>query len=243
VNALARFEEFLEDLFEGSLTQLMRSPVQPAEIAKRLERAMELEQRASVGKILVPTQYTVLLHPDDFAALKSARGALEREMARFIVERAREREFSLLTRPRVRMQPHPKTRRRRVRVEAELSDAVEEEATSDLEWTQQLVRATLQERAPGALLHFQNALGQHQQVRLDRPEITLGRARDNDVILDDPRVSRHHARIVLRYGQFIAQDLDSTYGTYINGEPIQECILRPGDLLLLGGVELLYEET
>lgn len=244
MNALARFEEFIEELLEGSLVQLMRSPVQPAEIAKRLERAMEMGQRAGVGQILVPTRYLVYLHPDDYASLAPARGALEREMARFIIERVRERGFSLLARPQVSLAPQPGTRRRRVKVEAELADTVvDEEETAELDWTPAMELQPGGRVLPKAFLAFSFGDGQVHRVWLERPQITLGRARDNDVILEDPRVSRNHARIVLRYGQFLLQDLGSTYGTQVNGRPVQECILRPGDCLTLGGVELVYEEA
>lgn len=243
MNALARFEEFVEDLLEGSLAQLMRSPVQPAEIAKRLERAMEQGQRASVGKVLVPTRYTVLLHPDDFAALAPARGALEREMARFIVERVQERGFSLLTRPRITLRAEPEIRQRRVRVKAELTDEGEEEETTELEWTPMFAAPLKGAAIPQAGLRFRDVAGRVCLVPLDQPQICLGRARDNDVILDDPHVSRYHARIILRYGQFVLQDLDSSYGTTVNGHPVEECVLRPGDRIVLGAMELYYEET
>lgn len=243
MNALARFEEFVEDLLEGSLTQLMRSPVQPAEIAKRLERAMETGQRAAVNKILVPTHYAVHLHPEDYAALDTARGVLEREMARFIVERARERGFALLARPRVTMSARPGTRRRQVQVEAKLVDTEEEEQTSELDWTATIGTAVGEQKMAHGRLHFLDGTGQPCTVQLDRQQVTLGRARDNDVILDDPRVSRYHARIVQRYGQFVLQDLGSTYGTALNDQIVQECVLRHGDRLSLGGVELFYEES
>lgn len=243
MNALARFEELVEHLFEGSLTQLLRSPVQPAEIAKRLERAMEMGQRAAVAKILVPTHYVVLLHPEDYAALEPARGVLEREMARFIVELAQERNFSLLARPRVTITPRPGARRRQVLVEAELTDtAAEEELTSELDWTPAIGIAPGPQPVPQARLHFLDSAGQPCEVQLRGPQVTLGRSRDNDVILDDPRVSRSHARVVQRYGQFILQDLGSTYGTALNGQIVQECVLRHGDRLSLGGVELFFEE-
>lgn len=243
MNALARFEEFCEHLFEGSLTQLLRSPVQPAEIAKRLERAMEMNQQAAVAKVLVPTHYAVYLQPDDYAALEPARGVLERELARFIVERAAERDFALLARPRVTLAPRPGTRRRQVLVEAALADtADEEEQTSELDWTPAIGAAAGRQPALQARVHFIDTLGQPCEVQLRGPEVTLGRARDNDVILDDPRVSRYHARIAQRYGQFVLQDLGSTYGTALNGQIVQECVLRQGDRLSLGGVELFFEE-
>lgn len=241
MNALARFEDFVEQVLEGSVTQFLRVPVQPAEMAKRLERAMEMGQRASVVKILVPTRYRVLLHPQDFDSLAAARTALEREMARFIVERAEERGFQLLARPRVLLEASAEVRPHRVRVEAELVDTEEEEETGELDYTPPLPRPALP--AAAARLLYRDLSGQPCEVRLDRPQVSLGRARDNDVILDDPRVSRYHARIVLRYGQYLLQDLGSTHGTAVNDTPVRESVLRSGDRISLGGIELYFEET
>jgi hypothetical protein len=57
MSALSRFEEFMEGMVEGNVARLFRSPIQPAEIGKRLERAMESQQTISVGRILVPNDY------------------------------------------------------------------------------------------------------------------------------------------------------------------------------------------
>ncbi|HEU5087060.1 MAG TPA: FhaA domain-containing protein, partial [Roseiflexaceae bacterium] len=54
MSALSRFESFMENIVEGSVARLFRSPVQPAEIAKRLERAMEANQQISVRRVIVP---------------------------------------------------------------------------------------------------------------------------------------------------------------------------------------------
>ncbi len=69
------------------------------------------------------------------------------------------------------------------------------------------------------------------------PVIRLGRAPDNNFILDGPGVSRHHA--ILSYenrSQPILTDLNSTNGTFVNGEPLNEPRqLSPEDLIFLGG--------
>ena len=74
----------------------------------------------------------------------------------------------------------------------------------------------------------------------------IGRALDNDIVLDDPRVSRHH--LLLRWqadlARFLAVDLNSSGGTLLNSHTIQQCPLEAGDVLLLGGsVELIYGEA
>jgi pSer/pThr/pTyr-binding forkhead associated (FHA) protein len=71
--------------------------------------------------------------------------------------------------------------------------------------------------------------------------ITIGRSLENDIILDDARVSRHHAQLRRRYGQYVLYDLDSTGGTTVNGRPIREAALQPGDVLSLAGVKVRFE--
>ena len=69
-------------------------------------------------------------------------------------------------------------------------------------------------------------------------ELLIGRHRSCDVALDEPSVSRRHARLVFRDGGWVLQDLESTNGTLVNGVRIGRCALRPGDQLTLGNVWL-----
>jgi hypothetical protein len=65
-------------------------------------------------------------------------------------------------------------------------------------------------------------------------ELLIGRHEDCDVVLSDPSVSRRHARLVFRDGNWIVQDLHSTNGTSLNGTPVGRSELRPGDQLTVG---------
>ena len=69
----------------------------------------------------------------------------------------------------------------------------------------------------------------------------LGRERDNDVALSDPRVSRYHARIELAGGEWVIRDEGSANGTFVNGKRvvIQE-VLRPNDRITMGDTELVF---
>jgi len=72
-----------------------------------------------------------------------------------------------------------------------------------------------------------------------RPSIGIGRAVDNDLTLDDLRVSRHHVQIVtLPDGSLEARDLGSANGTFLNGRRIRTERLEPGDFLGVGGQTL-----
>jgi pSer/pThr/pTyr-binding forkhead associated (FHA) protein len=75
-------------------------------------------------------------------------------------------------------------------------------------------------------------------IPLDRPLTLLGRHPDCDVLLDSPRVSRHHCCLAVSSDRVDVRDLKSTNGTRINGQRIQVGQLRPGDELTIG--ELRY---
>lgn len=71
----------------------------------------------------------------------------------------------------------------------------------------------------------------------------LGRAPHNDVQLEHPTVSGTHCEINLGCGQVSVRDCGSTNGTFVDGTPIQDAILLPGQTLRLGDVELLVADT
>jgi hypothetical protein len=59
-----------------------------------------------------------------------------------------------------------------------------------------------------------------QELRLDRREITIGRAENADLVIRDEFASTHHAKLVLMNGDWLLQDLNSTNGTYVNGKRV-----------------------
>lgn len=67
---------------------------------------------------------------------------------------------------------------------------------------------------------------------------TVGRVEDNAFQIAEPSVSSHHCEILLRAGDIVVKDLGSTNGTFINGEKITEGVLKAGQTLRLGNIEL-----
>src|SRR5262245_5090926 len=78
-----------------------------------------------------------------------------------------------------------------------------------------------------------------------KPEkATLGRLEDNQFCLPEPSVSSHHCELSAKGDDIVVKDLGSTNGTFINENQLaadKEGILRPGQTLRLGQVELRYE--
>jgi pSer/pThr/pTyr-binding forkhead associated (FHA) protein len=71
---------------------------------------------------------------------------------------------------------------------------------------------------------------------------TVGRVEDNTFQIGDPSVSSHHAEILLQGPELLIKDLNSTNGTFINGEKITEAVLKPGQVLRFGQVELKIDD-
>lgn len=75
---------------------------------------------------------------------------------------------------------------------------------------------------------------------LSAPVINIGRRLDNQLIIDDPRVSRNHAQLRSIKGRFVVFDLNSTGGTFVNGQRTSQSVLYPGDVISLAGVSLIF---
>lgn len=70
---------------------------------------------------------------------------------------------------------------------------------------------------------------------------TIGRLEDNSFTLPEQSVSGHHCEVLLSADGVVVKDLNSTNGTFINGKPISQAELKPGQMLRLGQVELRLE--
>jgi pSer/pThr/pTyr-binding forkhead associated (FHA) protein len=83
-----------------------------------------------------------------------------------------------------------------------------------------------------------------QRVEVRTPVVNIGRADYNDLPLADPSVSTSHAKVQRREGVWVLVDLDSTNGSFVDGERVQgELPIAPGALLKFGDIELLFEPT
>lgn len=77
-------------------------------------------------------------------------------------------------------------------------------------------------------------------IPLTTPLVRIGRRLENNLVLDDPRVSRTHAELRAINGRYVLFDLNSTGGTFVNGLRITQSVVYPGDVISLAGVNLVY---
>jgi pSer/pThr/pTyr-binding forkhead associated (FHA) protein len=81
--------------------------------------------------------------------------------------------------------------------------------------------------------------GRTHELKVDKT--TIGRVEDNTFQIAEPSVSSHHCEILLRGSDVVVRDLNSTNGTFINGEKITETVIKPGQVLRLGQIEMRLE--
>jgi pSer/pThr/pTyr-binding forkhead associated (FHA) protein len=76
---------------------------------------------------------------------------------------------------------------------------------------------------------------------LTRDAYTIGRHRNNDIVISDPKVSSFHARIDRSVEGYVLVDLKSRNGSYVNGKRIESGLLKTGDEVRMGTARLAYK--
>jgi hypothetical protein len=248
VGILARLEAFFERLFEAPAGRLGAS-LQPVSLAKRIERAMDTSKSFRADGVIVPNRYDLHLNPTDYAAFESYRGSLEDDLAHGVLARARHERYSLVARPRVHIVADPVVPKGDIRVAANVvddsGDRVREDQPLAATDTMVFPRAGHDVAAPDsamrAYLLVRTDGAPPVQFDLGGALISVGRASDNDVIVDDPLVSRHHCQLKLQHGAYSFADLGSRNGSSVNGQPVSEIALGPGDMIRIGSTDIEFQ--
>jgi pSer/pThr/pTyr-binding forkhead associated (FHA) protein len=244
---LSRVEAFLERFLEAPAGRLGAS-IQPISLSKRIERAMDTNKTYGQAGVIVPNHYALHLHPSDFEGFASYRNALEDDLAHGVLARARHERYSLVARPRVTIVADDATRRGEIRVAANVVDergdtpreAQPLPAGSDTMVLTASTGAATPESARRAFLMVATRGSLPVHFDLGGALIGIGRASDNDVIVDDPMVSRHHCQLKLQHGAYSFTDLGSRNGSTVNGQPVSQIALGPGDMIRVGDTEIEF---
>ncbi|NWJ47270.1 MAG: DUF3662 domain-containing protein [Chloroflexi bacterium] len=265
MGVISKLEGMMETVVEGSFSRLFRNKLHPADISKRLERVMEDTKEVALGKSYVPNRYEVYISQYDFDQFAPYKSSIEKDMAEHVVRYGQQRHFIFSGgSPRVWLNSSEQVKKSRYLIKAYTLDPNQPQPkaanTANGINQNQLLEGTAILNIGALNAEQRNAAG---SIAFDRPQatltvmgyrtdnpdrhfvfkrdVTIGRGLDNDIILEnDPRISRHHARIEFKYGQFLLTDLNSANGTSLNGLPVTQIVLTPGDKVSLGGLELIF---
>jgi len=225
VGLLERFEDSLDRLVNGAFARAFKAEVQPVEIASALQR--EVSDRAAVidrQRTVIPNVFHVELSEHDYRRLAVFKDALQTELATLVRDYGAEQRYTLLGPVQVALgqDDELETGIFRVRSEAraEVSAAGSQQAVSvDARQPRLEVAGTA--------------------YPLVRAVSRLGRGSDTDIRIEDPGASRNHCEIVL--GQpVLVRDLNSTNGTFVNGQRISQAEVADGSTIMIGTTHLVF---
>ena len=233
---LDQIEARLQALIENSVARFARGDAQQR-LAHQLVEATRLNLQSSLdGREIAPHVFTIYLHPDSLAYWEAHSQDLD-EIAKNLREVAREYGVTFSRDPQIILTPDPSLSLEGIYVEADDRS----EPSGHTAAFAPVPTSKLNARQPQSAFLIVEG---NRVFPLDRPVINIGRRSDNHLVLADPRVSRAHAQIRAVRGQYVLFDLNSTGGTMVNGRRIHQCALKPGDVISLSGVPLIYgEET
>jgi hypothetical protein len=237
---MSRVERFIERLVERPSARLFGTRLQPIQILRRIERAMEAGRDAGGTRGLVPDRFTVRLHPSDLAALLPAEDVAS-ELASGALTFARAHSYALRDRPRVTLQPDLRLRAGEVDVDAIVSPVAEVAVSDDHADGGTRVFEVPVVRAPEVVIEVREPGRAARTFPMSGAPVRIGRAPECELVLKDSRVSRRHARLHARDGVLVLTDLGSTNGTRVNGHRVTEVVLGAGDRILIGDTNLVVE--
>lgn len=237
---MSRVERFFERLVERPSAKLFGTRLQPLQILRRIERAMEADRGAEGQRGLVPDQFTVRLHPEDLAALLPAEEVAS-ELASGALAFARSHGYALRDRPRVILRPDPRRRPGEVEIETAVSAEAEPGAAAPGIDSGTRVFEVPVVRAPAIVLQVHEPGKAARRIPMSGARMGIGRAPECDLVLKDSRASRRHARLAARDGVLVLTDLGSTNGTRVNGHRVTEVVLGAGDHVQIGETSLVVE--
>ncbi len=267
MSILSDFEDRIAAAVEGIFAGAFRSPVQPAEIAKALAKAMDDRTAVGVGKVYAPHAYTVALSAEDDEGMGVFRPTLAGELATYLSSHAAGRGYSLASKPKITFTVHDDLRLGRFRVaatEGQPDEEIPAEADSRAPQPPKTASPVPAEpleappapprpapaapaapAAPTAAAPDSATVtvgGSDDRIPLTGDRILAGRLSSCDITLSDANVSREHAAFVREGAGWAIQDLDSTNGIYLNDERVDYARLRDGDVVSLGATRLVYHE-
>ncbi len=230
LTTLTLIETRLQTLIEGSLARLFPTYDIQKELAQQSVHAIKAEIRTGPkGALVAPNLFTVFLPAEQALVLQQDESFLDL-LSRSLSEAVRESGLSFAAPPSVKVLPDPEQAASGIQVIAQFS-LVGTEKTSTLH-----LAFTAEKNNPIAFLIVNGT----RMFPLEKTVTNIGRQKGNQLVIEDTRVSRHHAQLRMTKAQFIIFDLGSAGGTYVNGVRISERQLFTGDVISIGGVPLVF---
>lgn len=214
----AKIEQLCASLIERAFAKTFPSDLEPAQIARKLVATMEAQTRDDDGRLQAPGTYAVYVSPADYERLREHQAYLERAWAKLLRDLA----------AKVGVEFGGGKARVTMSARATVPLGAIEIDTGSTPRTANFALLTVEGVPPGAVYVVEGTS-------------RIGRSDENDIVLNDPSVSRTHAVVEIAADRVRLRDLDSTNGTFLNGRRIRAAALRDGDEVRMGNTRLRFE--
>jgi Protein of unknown function (DUF3662)/FHA domain len=267
MSVLRNLEDKIAGAFEGTFSRVFRSAVRPIEIARKLAREMEDHQHPALQHVYVPNEYHVWLSPKDRDRFASYEDALAIELGSYLLEHARRERFTLLSAPVIEFDTDSRLGLGQFGIQTSTVTSAQARAASgsapvmpptpppsvDRQRAREQSGKTMvfstAERIAAPLSAAATARQQRavliyngRRLIVGADGATLGRSRENDIVVEDTGASRKHAELRSRGGAWVLTDLRSTNGTKLNGRRVDHPeVIQPGDEIRIGSSTLEFE--
>jgi hypothetical protein len=251
---LKHIEKRMESLVEGVFGRAFRRQIHPVEIAKGLTKQMDEGRMVSISRTYAPNDFTVHLSREDSESIRAYQASLKDELIQYASTHAENKNYHLMTPPRIRFETEDTLRFGEFGVTAKLTGGDgprEKGAPQDTSGQTRIFRteeSTGGEMDQGTAAISADEARRHGLAREivelvledethpleGRGPWSVGRSQENDIVINDPNVSRKHARISRADNGFVVEDLGSTNGTMLDGAPIDRERIEGGDELTFG---------
>ncbi len=232
-NHLSRFEKLARVLIEGSIDKIFIEEPVANRIANELARSVDRSRKPNK----LAHEYTISVDHESYSSLNQPDAhTLNLQLEELVLQLAQEYGIELSEPPSVSIVSESNRSLGYLSIQASFGNTVDNPTQIRPKDKQQLAVDAIQ--LIGAFL----IVNGKRHITLDKPIISIGRQLQNDIVLDEPSVSRQHAQIRWRFGRFTLNDLGSSAGTFVNREQIREIVLQAGDVISLGNATLIYGE-
>lgn len=234
---IAQLEARLETAVEGVFAYFFGRRIHARDIALHLARAMEnnLEAaRDSDPRPVAPDQYTIHVSQDVQRRIYERYPGLAQALGDLLVDMATDAGYRMKSVPGIEIVSDAALGNAQLAVSA-FHVRTRESTTVAMKRIQ---LSDVTQAPPKAHLIIDG----HHDVMLDQAIISIGRSRDNSIVLDDPYISRFHAQIRLRFGHYTIFDTASQSGILVNDVRVREHRLQPGDVIRMGNTSMVYLE-
>ena len=217
---LKRIEQKLEKLVEGTFTRVFPSSVKPIELGKRVRRVLEDKKTIGVqGQIIIPNRYVISLSLKDLENIESIQESIQREISSSIRDHANDENYHFQGTLTVEILSNSSLKTGSIEV-----DGLFEENKGGF--------------PPGSLINENG-----ERLIITEQKLSIGRDTKSTMQVVDVEVSRNHAEIRLLNTSFVLIDLQSTNGTFVNGQRVQEHTLQNFDQIKIGSTILLFQKS